>query len=102
MIGVLLGFVLGEGTAWRQDPVRRRVYTQASWIWVGVFGLRVAVQLPLYLAGAVTALGIVNIPLGIPLFAAGAWLTWLLVKRVPTTKREPAEPVHVSDDVRHP
>ncbi len=106
LIGVLLGFVLGEGTSWRQDPVRRKVYTQASWVWVGVFGLRVAVQLPLYLAGAVTALGIVNIPLGIPLFAAGAWLTWLLVKRVPTTKPHPAEDsgeaVQLSDESRHP
>ena len=49
LLGVLLAAVLGE-KGWREDPERVRVYTRASWIWVGVFTLRLAVQLPLYLS----------------------------------------------------
>ena len=57
LLGVFLGPLTGEGMSWRSDPERVRMYTRASWIWVGVFSLRLAVQLPLYLAGAVLALG---------------------------------------------
>jgi hypothetical protein len=41
------------------------------------------VQLPLYLAGAVVALGVARTAMGIPLFALGIWLTWRLVRRMP-------------------
>jgi len=48
-----------------------------------VFATRLAVQLPLYLAGAVVALGIARTAMGLPLFALGLWLTYLLVRRAP-------------------
>ena len=51
LIGVLAGPLVGEGMEWRKDPERVAVYARASWIWVGVFALRLAVQLPLYLGG---------------------------------------------------
>ena len=35
-----------------------RAYSHASSVWVGLFSLRLAVQLPLYLTDAVTALGV--------------------------------------------
>jgi hypothetical protein len=57
-----------------------RAAFQATWGWVGFFSLRLAVQLPLYLAGAVVALGIARTAMGVPLFAIGIWLTWLLVR----------------------
>jgi Protein of unknown function (DUF3159) len=50
-------------------------------MWAGLFLLRLAVQLPLYLAGAVVALGIARTAMGLPLFALGLWLTWLMVRR---------------------
>ena len=50
-------------------------------MWAGLFSLRLAVQLPLYLAGAVVALGVARIAMGVPLFAIGIWLTWLLMRR---------------------
>ena len=40
-----------------------------------LFSLRLAVQLPLYLAGAVVALGVARVAMGVPLFAVGIWLT---------------------------
>lgn len=80
LIGVLLETIEGRGRAWREDPVRVATYARASWIWVGVFALRLAVQLPLYIAGALLALGIARAAMGLPIFAAGIWLTYLVLR----------------------
>ena len=90
LVGVLLGFTLGEDLHWRRVRPRMRVYQQATWIWVAVFALRAVVQGWLYSTGQATALGFVNVLLGLPLFGLAVGLTWLLVRRVPTAK--PAEP----------
>jgi Protein of unknown function (DUF3159) len=89
LVGLLLGFMLGEDLHWRRVRPRMRVYQQATWLWVGVFALRAAVQAWLYAAGQATALGFVNVLLGLPLFGLAVGLTWLLVRRVPTAKPEP-------------
>lgn len=86
VVGVLLGFVLGEDTHWRKVKPRMRVYQQATWLWVGVFALRAAVQGWLYARGEATALGFVNVALGLPLFGIAVGLTWLLVRRVPPAR----------------
>jgi Protein of unknown function (DUF3159) len=80
LIGVILGPVGGEGMAWRRDPEMVRLYSRASWIWVGVFLLRLAVQLPLYLAGALLALGIAKTAMGLPIFLLAIWLTFLVLR----------------------
>ena len=80
LLGVILGPVTGEGMEWRKDPERLRRYTRASWIWVGVFALRLAVQLPLYLAGAVLALGIAKTAMGLPIFLVAIWLSYLILR----------------------
>jgi len=81
LIGVIVGPLVGDGMAWRRDPARVRVYAKASWIWVGVFLLRLAVQLPLYLSGAVVALGIARAAMGVPIFAAAIWLNYLVLRQ---------------------
>ncbi|HYF28085.1 MAG TPA: DUF3159 domain-containing protein [Baekduia sp.] len=81
LIGVLLGAVSGEGLKWRKDPHRVRAYSRASWIFVAVFSLRLAVQLPLYLAGEVVVLGVARVAMGLPLFVAGLWLCYLSLRR---------------------
>lgn len=80
LLGVILGPITGEGTSWRKDPERVRAYTRASWIWVGVFAIRLAVQLPLYLAGAVLALGIAKTAMGLPIFLVAIWLSYLVLR----------------------
>lgn len=80
LIGVIVGALLGEGTAWRKNRDQVRLYSKASWIWVGVFLSRLAVQLPLYLAGSLVALGIARTAMGIPVFALGVWLTYLVLR----------------------
>ena len=79
-VGYLAGAVDAGGPDWRTDPARRRAVVRATWLWAGLFGLRLAVQLPLYLADAVVALGIARTAMGVPLFALGIWLSWLLVR----------------------
>jgi hypothetical protein len=86
LIGLLLGFTLGEELRWRRVPRRMRVYQQATWVWVGVFAVRALVQGRLYVQGDPTTLGFVNLLLGLPLFGIAVALTWLLVRRVPPAK----------------
>ncbi len=80
LIGLIVSGLTGGGTAWREDPVLLRVYSRASWLWVGLFLTRLVVQLPLYLAGSVTALGVARTAMGVPLFGLGIWLTWLMIR----------------------
>lgn len=89
LIGVVLGPLIGEGMTWRSNPGRRRAYTYATWVWCGMFVVRLAVQLPLYLLDETVALGYVKLLLGWPLLALAAWLTYLLLRAAPpptTTK----------------
>jgi hypothetical protein len=81
LVGIIIASLDGEGSEWRKDPLRVRAFVRATWLWAGLFGLRLVVQLPLYAAGAVVALGVVKTAMGLPLFGIGLWLTWLLVRR---------------------
>lgn len=83
-IGVIAAFLRSEDMSWRTDPAavhERRRFTWATWLWVAVFGARLAVQVPLWFAGedAVAWLGTAKLVMGVPLFAVGLWITWLLV-----------------------
>lgn len=90
LVGVIVSQLDGEGSGWRADPVRVRAFTRATWLWAGMFALRLGVQLPLYLAGTVIALGIARTAMSVPLFAVSLWLTWLLVRGA--RARAPARP----------
>jgi hypothetical protein len=81
LVGLIVSQLDAAGAGWREDPDRLRAFTRASWLWAGLFVLRLIVQLPLYLAGAVVALGIARTAMGLPLFALALWLTWRLVRR---------------------
>ncbi|MFB7887275.1 DUF3159 domain-containing protein [Cellulosimicrobium cellulans] len=66
---------------WRSDRTLMRRYTAATWLWIGLFAARLAVQVPLYLDGDVGWLGTARLVMGIPLWALVLWLTWILVRR---------------------
>jgi len=93
IIGVVVGPLLGENLSWRDDPVRRAMYVKATWIWVAMFVLKLAVQVPLYLAGATIALGVARIVMGLPLFAVVVWATYRLVRTAPPPHPHLADPV---------
>ena len=90
LVGLIVGQLDGSGAGWKVDSSRLGAFTKASWMWAGLFLLRLAVQVPLYLAGAVVALGVARTAMGLPLFALGIWLTWLMVRRAPTHARASA------------
>jgi hypothetical protein len=76
--GLLFGFLRNEGIEWRKDPRRVRVYSVATWIIVAVLVLRLVVQVPLYLMENVAALGSSRVAMGLPLYALGLWLAWVV------------------------
>jgi len=82
LIGFFLSKLTGEGESWYSDRDRRRAYSRASWIWVGLFGLRLAIQLPLFLTDAVAPLAAARVVTGLPLFALGLWLTYALLRPI--------------------
>ncbi|MFJ6531267.1 DUF3159 domain-containing protein [Microbacterium sp. NPDC091662] len=88
LIGLAVGFLMGEGTSWRTDRRKRRAYFWLGIAWAALFFTRLAVQLPLYLAGDVTALGTLKLIMGLPLFAPLIAVTWLVVRAL--HPREPA------------
>lgn len=97
VVGVVVSLLRGEPMTWRTDPAHaglRRRYVWATWLWVGVFGARLAVQVPLYLQGteAVGWLGTAKLVMGVPLFALGLWLTWLLVAAPAARAAHPGPP----------
>ncbi|WP_418276700.1 DUF3159 domain-containing protein [Isoptericola jiangsuensis] len=67
-------------TAWRSDAGLVRRYTIASWFWVGLFAVRLAVKVPLYLSEEVGWLGTMHLVLGVPLWGLVLWLTWVVVR----------------------
>lgn len=83
-VGAIVALLKGEWEGWRSSPAFPR-YMLATWLWIGLFAARLAVQLPLYWADSVAWLGTARLAMGVPLFALVLWLTWLLV-------REPESP----------
>ncbi len=82
LIGLAVGFLMGDGLAWRDDPVKRRVLTILTLCWAGLFVLRLAVQLPLYFAGNIEWLGATKLLMGVPLYAPLLVVSWLMVRAV--------------------
>jgi hypothetical protein len=80
LIGLAAGFLLGEGTAWRADRRKRRVFFWLGMAWAALFFARLGVQLPLYLANETTMLGTLKLLMGLPLFAPLVAVTWLAVR----------------------
>jgi hypothetical protein len=87
----LLGYVIeamrGRDMSWVKDHEAHRLFSTITWLWVLIFGLRVAIMFPLFLLGQTAALGTLKIILGYPLFALGIFVTFkLLAKAKKETK----------------
>lgn len=81
LIGLITAMLTGDAE-WRADPAKRTVLTVATWLWVGLFAVRLGVQVPLYLAEQAGALAATKLLMGLPLYAALLWVTWLMVRAV--------------------
>lgn len=82
ILGLVIGYVRGDATGWRDDPRQYRAYATASWIWAGMFGIRLLVQLPMYFAGAVGMLGAAKLVMGWPMFLLTAYLSYQIIHPV--------------------
>jgi hypothetical protein len=80
VIGYIVEGITGHQGDWRSDPDKYRRFRLATLMWSGLFILRLVVQLPLYWTDSLVALGTAKIAMGIPLFAVGIWLTWMMLR----------------------
>lgn len=80
LIGYLVGSLVGDTSGWLKHPLLVRAYTTVTWLWVAVFGLRLLVQIPLYLNDSIALLGSVKIFMGWPLYLFAVWLTYQIVQ----------------------
>lgn len=98
--GLLFGFIRGENLEWRANPLRRRAYVLAAWIVLSLFVLRLAVQVPLYFAENLAALGATRLAMGVPLYALALWLAWMVSRPVPTSSAPDPDAPDPSGDGR--
>ena len=92
LLGVFVGLVSGQGMSWRNDPDLARAYARASTLWVGMFALRLVVQVPLYLAGdeQLGWLAGARLVMSWPLFLLVAYVSWLIVRPAYRAQRRAA------------
>jgi hypothetical protein len=98
VVGFMVGSVAGDPTEWHRDPQIVRLCRNLTLMLVLPCVLRVAVQLPLYVAGRgaedaagiIAALGVAKIVMGWPLqVAALTGMVWLLARN-----HTPIDPDH--------
>lgn len=90
IVGLLLGPITGENLAWRQVPERARAFTISTWLLAAVFAIRLAIEVPLYVANDVTALGVVHTITAYPLYAAAVYGCWRVIRKAPPPARTAA------------
>jgi hypothetical protein len=105
LAGFVIGTVLDDRTGWRDDPAILRLSARLTLVLLAPMVIRLAVQVPLYLAGAVAWLGVSRVTLGWPLHAATLAVAGLILLRGNTPlRREDADggdaPRPQSDDAR--
>ena len=84
LIGVITNLFASDNPL-RDSPLVRRAAYIATLAWVGFFALRLGVQVPLYFAGATSALAATKWLMGIPLYSAMLWITWLMMRSALST-----------------
>lgn len=90
-LGLIVGFLMGDGVAWRDDRRKYRAAQFLTLVWIGLFVARLIVQVPLYLVDNVEALGVTRLLMGVPLYALLLVFTWLVVRAVYPSSARAAE-----------
>jgi hypothetical protein len=97
VVGLMLGSVTGDVTAWRRDPAIVQLCSKLTWLLVAPCAIRVAVNLPLFLIldegrSKVGVMGATKIALGWPLQVAALSLMAYLLARGRTPLQVPVDP----------
>mgnify|MGYP002472998276 CR=1 FL=1 len=66
-------------SGWRSDRALYKAYARITWLWIGLFALRLIVQVPLYMTNQVGWLGTTRLVMGIPFWALAIWISYLIV-----------------------
>lgn len=82
LLGIISGAMYGSWKDWRKYPRILAWMQLITGVWVGLFAARLVVQLPMYFAGAVEALGVARLLMGAPLFGVLVVITVLFVRAV--------------------
>jgi hypothetical protein len=94
----LVGFMVGAGDprlaedpyGWRRDAGLVRVCQRLTLVLVALYAVRVALMLPMYLAGEVAMLGVAKVVLGWPLWLAAVAVMGAMLARGQTPQQLPA------------
>lgn len=81
-VGIAVGLLKGWGAHWRNHPPAVRRFQAATGFYFATQLVKLAVQLPLYFAGATAALGVAKLALGLPWFAVALFVMWRMVQDV--------------------
>ena len=81
LMGYVVQLIFGIPN-WRSDKALFSRVRTVTLIWVGFFGARLAVQLPLYFSDQVELLALSRVIMGAPAYAALLALTWILLRRI--------------------
>ncbi len=81
IVGYIVGGLKGDLQGWRKDASLLKFYTLITWWWVGLFAVRLIVQVPLFMSNQVQLLGTLNATvLGFPIYLAVVWVTYRALK----------------------
>ncbi|MFG3343025.1 DUF3159 domain-containing protein [Glycomyces sp. NPDC048151] len=105
LLGLIVGGLLGQKTRWRRDPDLLRAYSAASWVWVAMYSLRVAILTPFWNSDeerlAVVAGGIAQVALSWPLLVlcliVSGWVIRAILPKDHPGIRHPRDPAEVTE-----
>lgn len=79
LVGAIAQLLVPDQTTRSQRHVVRVGYLTTA-MWGCFFALRLLIQVPLWLAGATTILAATKLLMGLPMYAALIWVTWLMLR----------------------
>lgn len=105
LLGLIVGGLLGQKTRWRRDPDLLRAYAAASWAWVAMYTLRVAILTPFWNSDsddlAVIGGGVAQVVLSWPLLVGCLMVSgWIIKATLPNDHpglRHPVDPTEAAE-----
>ena len=78
--GIALSFLSAKAKGWKTNRITYRKYFWITALWLGMFVVRLVIEVPLYLSQQIAALGVAKLVLGTPFYALVIWFSWLIAR----------------------